>query len=174
MTQAAHISPWLIVGAGALLFGSALAMTAALDFYERWQAGMKRTARGASFMGSAFVLVGTVANLVATEERTAAFFAVGTLAFVSLVMAGLLFLPFIAGLRARLPWCRAQLKRLATRLASLARRVGGPAPQAHDQGQGVAEAEREGRGEKVQEEEGPEEDADAEKVQEGTLKPRAA
>lgn len=65
MAHATTISSFLVVGAGILLFGSALAMAAPLDYYERKGrgSGMKRGGRILAFIGALAVFGGSIEEL---------------------------------------------------------------------------------------------------------------
>jgi drug/metabolite transporter (DMT)-like permease len=98
-TAATSISPALIIGAGFLLLGSVLMMTAPLSFYDAKEGRkdeMERWGRIFPFVGAVAVLYGTVEELGSGANVVALI----VLFLVALVMAVLLFVPFVSWLRA--------------------------------------------------------------------------
>jgi hypothetical protein len=82
----------LIIGAGLLLLGSVLAMSAPLDFYERWRLAMERCSRIASFAGAVAALVAILDSGGPYDQGVVA----DTLLTVIGVMLVLLAVPFAA------------------------------------------------------------------------------
>jgi hypothetical protein len=138
----APIPSALIIGAGLLLLGSVLAMSAPLEFYKRWRLKMERGGRIASFAGAVAALVGVVYSVGPYHQGAVAV----TLLTVIGVMLGLLVVPAAA-------WFLGLLgKRVAARVSHA---IEGGSPKHDDEDQGSAQVVRGGADENVDEERTP-------------------
>jgi hypothetical protein len=132
----------LVIGAGLLLLGSVLAMSAPLPFYARSRPAMERGSRIASFAGAVAALVGVRESAGSYDRGAVAI----TLLTVIVVMLGLLAAPFTA-------WIFGLFEeRFAARITNA---IDGGSPNHDNSDQGSAQVVCGGADEHVDEERAP-------------------